>query len=82
MSDKEETVEQPTQATAQATAPVATQEAGPDLTIQDLQGLKTIIDVASARGVFKPNEMVSVGQVYGKLEAFLTAVAAQQPKQG
>jgi len=73
MSDKEEAVEQ-------TTAPEVAQPAGPDLTIQDLQGLKTIIDVASARGVFKPNEMVSVGQVYSKLEAFLTAVAAQQPK--
>jgi hypothetical protein len=76
MSDKEEAVETTTTAPTQAVQ----QESGPDLTIQDLQGLKTIIDVASARGVFKPNEMVSVGQVYSKLETFLNAVAAQQPK--
>ena len=49
--------------------------------IQDLQGLKTIIDVASQRGAFKPNEMMSVGQVYGKLEAFLSAVQQQQAQQ-
>ena len=32
-------------------------------------------------GAFKPNEMMSVGQVYGKLEAFLSAVSQQQAKQ-
>lgn len=54
------------------------QAAGPDLTVQDLQALKTIIDVASSRGAFKPNEMVTVGQTYSKLEQFLVAIAAQQ----
>ena len=54
---------------------------GPDLTVQDLQALKTIIDVASQRGAFKPNEMMTVGQTYNKLDAFLAAVA-QQPAQG
>jgi len=51
--------------------------AGPDLTVQDLQSLKSIIDVASQRGAFKPNEMMAVGQTYAKLEAFLGAVASQ-----
>jgi hypothetical protein len=57
--------------------------AGPDLTVQDLQALKSIIDVASQRGAFKPNEMMTVGQTYAKLEAFLGALAnqnAQAPK--
>ena len=58
------------------------QQAGPDLTIQDLQALKSIIDVASQRGAFKPNEMMTVGQTYSKLETFLNAVAQQQPAQG
>ena len=63
--------------------PVATEEAqGPDLTVQDLQALKSIIDVASQRGTFKPNEMQVVGATYTKLEAFLTAIQAQQPEQG
>ena len=66
-----------------AEAPAATEEAqGPDLTVQDLQALKSIIDVASQRGAFKPNEMMTVGQTYGKLETFLAAVAQQQPAQG
>jgi hypothetical protein len=53
----------------------------PDLTVQDLQALKSIIDVASQRGAFKPNEMMTVGQTYTKLEQFLAAVV-QQPTQG
>lgn len=56
-------------------------EQAPDLTVQDLQALKTIIDVASQRGAFKPNEMMTVGQVYNKLEMFLAAVSAQQGTQ-
>ena len=60
----------------------ATEQQGPDLTVQDLQALKSIIDVASQRGAFKPNEMMTVGQTYSKLETFLAAVAQQQPAQG
>ena len=71
----------------EATAPEmeaeqATEQQGPDLTVQDLQALKSIIDVASQRGAFKPNEMMTVGQTYSKLETFLAAVAQQQPAQG
>lgn len=53
------------------------EQQGPDLTVQDLQALKNIIDVASSRGTFKPNEMTVVGTVYTKLETFLHAVASQ-----
>jgi hypothetical protein len=60
----------------QTNAPETAQ--APDLTIQDLTAMKTIIDVASQRGAFKPNEMTTVGTVYTKLEAFLNAVAQQQ----
>lgn len=57
--------------------------ATPDLTVQDLQALKSIIDVASQRGAFRPNEMMTVGQTYAKLEAFLGAVTQQsQSAQG
>ena len=51
--------------------------AGPDLNIQDLSAMKSIIDVASSRGAFKPAEMQMVGQTYNKLSAFLDAVAKQ-----
>ena len=62
-------------------APEAPQ-AGAELTVQDLNAIKQIIDVASQRGAFKPNEMMVVGQTYSKLEAFLNAVQAQQAQQG
>jgi len=53
-----------------------------ELTVNDLNALKQIIDVASSRGAFKPNEMTTIGTVYTKLENFLNAVAAQQQAAG
>lgn len=55
-----------------------TESSTPDLTVQDLTSLKQIIDVASQRGAFKPNEMAVVGTTYNRLEAFLGAIQAQQ----
>jgi succinylarginine dihydrolase len=48
-----------------------------DLTIQDLATMKGIIDIASERSAFKPNEMAAVGIVYNKLELFLDEVQKQ-----
>ena len=59
------------------TATEAPTEQGADLTINDLNSLKVIIDIASSRGAFKPNEMVAVGQTYTKLSAFLDQVSKQ-----
>ena len=76
-----------TKKTAEATAqtapakPAPAQEAPVELTVQDLGNIKQIIDVASQRGAFKPNEMTTVGSTYTKLETFLNAVAAQQKAQ-
>lgn len=47
------------------------------LTINDLVAMKSIIDIASQRGTFKPNEMVVVGQTYTKLMTFLDSVKKQ-----
>jgi len=58
-----------------STEPMIEESSNPELNINDLSALKSIIDVASARGAFKPNEMVPVGTVYNKLEAFLEAAA-------
>lgn len=60
---------------AQQTAPAESAEL--QLTLNDLSAMKTIIDIASARGTFKPNEMVVVGQTYNKLTAFLESVKKQ-----
>ena len=72
MSDNTQAQEAPTQE-AQSNA---------ELTVNDLNALKQIIDVASQRGAFKPNEMMTVGQTYSKLEVFLEAVSKAQPQQG
>ena len=57
--------------------------AGPDLTVSDLQALKTIIDVASSRGTFKAAEMAVVGNTYNRLNQFLDAVKpAEENKEG
>lgn len=61
--------------TANNAAPA--EEAAAELTIQDLVAVKSIIDVASQRGSFKPNEMVAVGTIYNKLEKFLTLAQKQ-----
>ena len=63
----EETAEAPV-------APAQEQEAPPSLTIQDLENIRNIIDVASKRGVFKTEEFTMVGTAYGKLSAFITAI--------
>ena len=52
-----------------------------DLTINDLNAMKVIIDIASSRGAFKPNEMTAVGQTYTKLTTFLEQVAKQAEAQ-
>ena len=68
----------PAEATAQ---PAPANENPVELTVQDLGNIKQIIDVASQRGAFKPNEMTTVGTTYTKLEMFLAAVAQQQTTQ-
>lgn len=53
-----------------------------DLTVQDLNSLKAIIDVAAQRGAFKPGEMAAVGTVYNKLSGFLANVTKGQQQNG
>lgn len=53
-----------------------------DLTVQDLAGLRSIIDVASTRGAFKAAEMEAVGKLFNKLNGFLEQVAKQSAPQG
>jgi len=53
--------------------------AQPELTIQDLQNLRAIIDVACQRGAFKAVEMSAVGAAFNKLDNFLSSVAPTAP---
>ena len=52
------------------------------LSIGDLKGLMSIIDVASARGSFRAGEMAGVGTLYNKLSAFLAKVAPTEGQPG
>ena len=83
---KTETVEAPATATAQATAPAQPQaQPQPDpmaLSIGDLKGLQSIIDIASARGSFRAAEMAGVGALYNKLTTFLAKVVPAEGQPG
>ena len=65
-----------------AAAPETAKADPNELTINDLNAMKVIIDIASSRGAFKPAEMTIVGQTYNKLTAFLDQVTKQSEKQG
>lgn len=72
MSNEEtDNIEQTSEAPAQE---------GAELNLNDLNAMKVIIDIASSRGAFKPNEMAVVGQTYNKLTSFLDQVAKQAEK--
>jgi len=74
---KTETVEAPKTATAQSTAPAQPQPDPTALSIGDLKGLASIIDVASTRGAFKAAELAGVGTLFNKLNTFLVNVEKQ-----
>jgi hypothetical protein len=52
-------------------------EPNTEVTLQDLDEIRTIIDVAAKRGAFHANEMSQVGRVYDKLSTFLDTFTAQ-----
>lgn len=47
-----------------------------NLTINDLTTITNIIDLATQRGAFRANELVTVGNVYEKVQNFLNQVQA------
>jgi hypothetical protein len=61
---------------AETTAPAA-----PELSIQDLVNLRAVVDLAVRRGAFGASEVSSVGMVFDRVNAFLTAVLPAQPEQ-
>lgn len=53
----------------------------PQLSINDLQNLRSIVDMAVRRGAFGASEMSAVGAAYDRVNAFLNAVAPQTEQQ-
>jgi hypothetical protein len=70
MTEEKEVVQNTEQPAADAAAP----QAGAELNISDLNGLKSVIDVATQRGAFKANELEAVGKLYNRLSVFLESV--------
>ena len=53
-----------------------------ELTVSDLDEMRQVLDLACARGAFRGSEMTRVGQVYDRLEIFISAIveSASRPK--
>jgi len=51
------------------------------ISLNDLQLVKQIIDLATERGAFRGNELSQVGAVYDRLTKFLAFVAETQAAQ-
>lgn len=49
-----------------------------ELSINDLQNLRTIVDAAVRRGAFGAGEVASVGATFDRLNMFLTAVTPSE----
>ena len=63
---------------AQVETPVAEGQDPVNITIADLQGLVSLIDVASSRGAFRGAELSAVGTLYTKLATFLQQILGAQ----
>jgi hypothetical protein len=68
--------------TGTETAPEATQTAAPELNINDLIAMRSLIDVVTQRGAFKATELSGVGTLFDKLNRFLEAAQQQAPAKG
>jgi hypothetical protein len=68
------------EATTETTAPAAE---NPGLSLSDIKGCVSIIDIVTKRGAFEGPELAEVGAVRNRLDAFLkAAAAAQAPAEG
>lgn len=65
-----EELKQEEQVSTQETA----KQVGPDLNVNDLNAIRSIIDVATQRGAFKASELEAVGKIYNRLNSFLESV--------
>lgn len=49
----------------------------PELSVNDLQNLRAVVETAARRGAFQAQEMSAVGSVFDKLNNFLNALQAK-----
>ena len=74
----EEAVAEPIESATETEAPA---QEDTSISLNDLQVLANIVDLATQRGAFRGNELSQVGAVFDKLSAFLAQVAAAQAEQ-
>lgn len=67
-----QTVDQTTPSTEEAQP-----QAQPELTITDLQNIRSLIETMVRRGVFQAQEYSAVGAIYDKLNNFLNLISSQ-----
>lgn len=48
------------------------------LNVNDLQAVLNVIEIATQRGTFKGAELSSVGQIFDRINTFVTQYTAQQ----
>ena len=65
--------------TTEAIEAVAQQQPAPELSINDLQSLRAIVDLAAKRGAFQAAEMSAIGATFDRVNTFLNAIAPKQP---
>ncbi len=53
----------------------------PELTVNDLNNIKQVLEAAVRRGAFQAGELSSVGAAYDKLSTFLQAIASQSKQE-
>jgi hypothetical protein len=78
MTDENTTEVEETVAAPEGEAVEEQATATPGLSIGDMVVLKQCVEVASARGGFRANEMQVVGTTYNKLAAFVQAALPQE----
>ena len=66
-----------TEQVTEATQEQVTEAAKQELNLNDLIAMKNLIEVVTQRGVFKANELSSVGVLFDKINTFLEAAQAQ-----
>lgn len=60
---------------------MTTEQTQPELNLNDIAVMRSVIDVVSQRGAFKASEMSAVGALYDKLNLFLEAHQQSQAEQ-
>ena len=48
-----------------------------ELSVSDLQALKTLVETAVRRGAFQANELTAVGTVYDRVNTFLGSISTK-----